>query len=552
MPDQKVVEYIKGQLASGFDRNKIRNDLLSQGSLPSEIDLAFNSLDNPNLNASAQGIIPPAQNMATPYSPLGSTSTTTVVSTGSSVLKKVITTVVVLAVIGGISAAAYVSVKYFGGSKVTIGQAITKTMDAFQAGKINSGEFSVNVEVTAKDVGKNYASFAPDAASQQIVSQLQDVALSLTYSGVVNKNTDGKYETSGDISASVKNPSGGSLGMFGSQELGLQYKVFTDAAYLNVQKIPSITSLMIPQNINTTKYLNQWFSIPSDLTKSASESFMDGYISSGGPTASLAITDDQKKQIISVLDESGAFVITDRKSEKTEKGTAVTALYVKIDWDKLADAAIKMDKEISTTATDESIIRADIKEASSKFSNISIKFLIGNDGYFYGSTLSCDLVEDGNQIGSYKQNFSVDSYNKSLTIERPASSRNIIEVVTEINALMNSASSAAAPATKIGAVDTTSLKGVTLDKTHKGDTVANAVVITGVYTQASVLKVIEQQILRLIPTCASKCTYVVVGASVAQPGNKQILKVQISDGKILYFDATDYADKTKGTTTDGI
>ena len=97
MPDQKIVEYIKGQLSLGLDRNKIRTDLMMAGSLPSEIDLAFSSL-----STNPQSVPPVAQNIPVP--PVSATPVTPSqpVKKKSSALSVIlIILVLILVILGG-------------------------------------------------------------------------------------------------------------------------------------------------------------------------------------------------------------------------------------------------------------------------------------------------------------------------------------------------------------------------------------------------------------------------------------------------------------------
>jgi hypothetical protein len=442
------VNYINSQLAAGFDVNKIRNDLMANGSLPSEIDLAFSSLNGAPA-VSPQNPIPVAQNasMSTqnipnpvipPYTPMNQAPVFTEQPAGGSILKKILITVVVLIVVGGISAGAYFGYPYLIGSKVTLSGAVINTMEAIQAGKIQSGKFLVNIEAIANDVAKNYGGLAPSEASKQMISQFQDVAFKFAFSGTINKTTDGNYETEGDLSASVKNPTGGSLGMFGPQEFAAKYKVFSDNTYVNVQSLPSITAMMIPPTINVSKYLNQWFSAPTDMTKQYSE----GYTSD---ISSTTISTEVKNKIIDFIDNSGVITVIDTKSEKTTGGTAVTAMHLKLDLDKLGDELIKQGKAdaakngFTYQNSSELEIRANIEKMKEiSVINEVIKVLVGNDGYIHGYVVSGDSMDKvNNKIGSFKLDFSVDNFNESFQIDRPADARDIQEVMMEINTLMN-------------------------------------------------------------------------------------------------------------------
>ena len=432
MPDQKIIDYIKSQLGLGIDINKIRNDLLMNGSLPSEIDLAFNSLNN-------------TQNSNIPTSNISS-SVFTEQPARPSIFKKILITASFLILFGVISTGAYFGYNYYKDSQITLGIALLNTIEAFSAGKIKSGELIMSAEITAKDVGKNYSDLAPDA--KQITSQFQDVAVKFIYSGVINKNKNDKFETSGEISASIKNPTGGSLGMFGPQELALKYKTFSDNIYFNIQSIPSVASMIIPANIDISKYLNHWFSMPSTMAEQTSKSFASGFTASGTRNlATTTISAEVKTQILGLLDNSGAFTIIDRKAEKTDKGTEVTALYIKIDWDKLGDEIIKISKESAEknntapyTKSAELELRANIEKMKEiPTSNGVLKVLVGNDGYLYGYVSTGDLMDkDNKQLGSYRVSFVADNLNKDFVIDRPTNARSFMEVMTEINTLMMS------------------------------------------------------------------------------------------------------------------
>jgi hypothetical protein len=457
MSDQKIVEYIKGQLAIGMDINKIRSDLMMNGTLPSEIDLAFNSLNNPVVAESIATPVPPSiptppAHTPTPtptptpiptYSPINPATLIPEQPTKSSLGKIIIITVIVLILLGGASAGAYFGFNYYKSKQITLGKAVINTIEAISTNKIKSGEFTVVAEVNAKNVGENYADLATDDTSKQIASQIEDIAVNLTYIGIVNQTADKEYETSGELSVSIKNPNGGSIGMFGPQELALKYKTFSDDVYVSVAKIPAITSMFIPPTIDTSKYLNQWFSLPSEMTKETSKSFMDGFTANGtrNNLATTTISIEAKKDIINLFDNRGAFTVIDTKSEKTDKGTAVTALYLKIDLDKLGDEVIRLIKKNSTntfTKSQELELRTNLeKMKEAPVTNVVVKVLIGKDNYLQGIVSTGDLMDETNKmVGSYKTSFVAENINKSFTIDRPTNTRNIMEIMTEISVLM--------------------------------------------------------------------------------------------------------------------
>jgi hypothetical protein len=427
MPDQKIVDYIMGQLNAGVDKNKIRSDLMANGSLPSEIDLAFNFVNSQNINTPVSN--PGAVSSASPMMETPSASPAS---------KKVITLVGILVLIGVLSASAYVGYNYYKSSRASISTAILNTLEAFSTGKIKSGEFSIVAELNFKDVSKNYSDLATDPTSSQIVGQFQDVAVKMAYSGVVNKTVDNKVETAGDLNLSIKNPTDGTLGMFGPQELSLQYKMFTDDTYFNVTKLPSISAMIIPANIDTTKYLNQWYFMPSTV----SSVYSDAY---AGDISTTTITTETKEQLVKLFDTSGAFSVVDQKAEQTDKGTAVTAMYIKIDWDKLGAEIIRINQEndkkngITHLASSDLDIKTNIEKIKELMNTSAVlKLLVGNDGYLYGYVATGDFMDKtGQLIGNYKMGLTGDSYNKTFTIEKPTNAKNFNEVMLEVNKLMS-------------------------------------------------------------------------------------------------------------------
>ena len=67
------------------------------------------------------------------------------------------------------------------------------------------------------------------------------------------------------------------------------------------------------------------------------------------------------------------------------------------------------------------------------------------------------------------------------------------------------------------------------------------VVITGATTKEQLMNAISKFGVMLLPECKDKCNFEIVDALVQQPGNKQVVKVKVDNGTILYFDVTDYA-----------
>lgn len=112
MPDQKIVDYIKAQLVLGVDRNKIKSDLMMIGSLPSEIDAAFNSLNTID-QVVGQVPTPPNQQAVPAYSNVAITENKK--SSSSLILWIIIILLIVL--VGG-----YFSYSYYKGNQNPIGQ----------------------------------------------------------------------------------------------------------------------------------------------------------------------------------------------------------------------------------------------------------------------------------------------------------------------------------------------------------------------------------------------------------------------------------------------
>lgn len=256
MPDQKIIDYIKAQLEAGVDINKIKSDLMMQGSLPSEINLAFDSLNNVPPSPVAPSPVP-VNNPAPVYSPsVNPAPVFTEQTVKSSVFKKVLVTIAVLILLGAISAGAYFGFNYYQKSQMTAGEAVVNTLEALLSGQIASGEIAFSLESVMEDVGQNYSAVDISPQQRQILSQLKDVAFSLNYIGMIQKNEAGQMESAGGITASVKNPTGGSLYIFGPQEFDLQYKTFSDSIYVNTKQLPAVVSLLVP-SFDATQYLNQ-------------------------------------------------------------------------------------------------------------------------------------------------------------------------------------------------------------------------------------------------------------------------------------------------------
>jgi len=434
---EQLVSFIKEQLGQGLNAEAIKKLVKAQGWLDTDIEQAFAQAMN---ELAGMTSVPNVPSPAVAASPVYANSipTMTIQPAGGSVIGKILTVVVALILIGAASAGAYFGYNYYQGTQTSLSGAIINTINALVAGKIKSGEVSLIAAVTVKEVGSNYSDLATDDQSKQVVSQLEDVAFNFNYSGIINQTNDGKFETSGDLSASVKNPNGGNLGMFGSQELGLKYKTFSDNIYLNIQKLPAITAMLLPPTIDTTKYLNQWFSVPIAVADQYSQAY------TGNVNAST--TEEVKNQIINIFDKSDAFTVTDKKSEKTDKGTAVTAMYLKVDLDKLGSEIIRLNKieseksGITFTNSQELEMRTNIEKIKElPIANGVVKVLVGADGYVYGYVLSGDLMDKNNKlIGNYNNSFTVDNINQSFTIDKPANARSLNEVMMEIDSLMNS------------------------------------------------------------------------------------------------------------------
>jgi len=442
---EQLVSFIKEQLGQGTNIDTIKNLVKVQGWTDTDIDMAVAQANTEiAINIQSQNAPTPAFTGQPASSLVNPNPVIMNEQPSRSIFKKVILTVGILILVGAISVGAYFGYTYFKSSKVTLGAAVINTLEAFSKGQITSGEYSMVTEITAKDVSKNYSDISADA--KEITSQLQDVSASFAYSGIVNKTTDNNIETSGDLSISIKNPNGGSLGMFGSQEMAVKYKTFSDNVYVNVEKIPSIASMFIPTTIDITKYLNQWFSMPSSMAKQTSGSFTESLTNGGPEISTTTITAaNVKKQIISLFDESGAFTVIDQKTEKTEKGTVVNAMYIKIDWDKLGEEIIKISQQAAEengttfTKSSELEIKTNIEKMKEiPITNSVIKVLVGDDGYLHGYVSTGDLMDkDNSKIGNYKISVVVDNLNKSFVIEKPANARDFTEVMMEINTLMN-------------------------------------------------------------------------------------------------------------------
>lgn len=459
-PQEQLVSFIKDQLSQGKSVEFIKDLIKVQGWTDAEIDQSiFNAQGglpapvDPTVSApvvpSFSNSVPPPSLQSTPQQPAEATTlgysapeqqAPQVVK--KSITKKFVLIIVILLVLAGVSYGGYFGYSYFKKGKLTLSSAVLNTIEATLGNKIKSGEFSVMAEITAKDVGNNYSRLATDPTSQQITGTLEDVSLKLDYSGIINTNESNKVETSGNLSASVKNPNGGSLGMFGSQEFDLEYKVFSDNMYLNIKKIPSIATMIIPQGIDVKKYLNQWFFVPASMAKMAASSVTGGY-SEEISTSTLPL--EAKEYIIEILDGSGAFTILDKKSEEIENGTKVTALYIKVDLDKFGDELIKFNKKMSKEAGVSTLKSNDleIKTQIEKLKELPVennvfKIFVGeSDGYIYGFSLTGDLMDmKAVKIGRYNIKSLGYNFNKGSKIEKPENARSLMEVMIEISQAM--------------------------------------------------------------------------------------------------------------------
>ncbi len=426
MADQNISEYISSQLSQGVDRSTITNYLLTNGSTLAEIDTAFNSLNQSTLtNQSTAAVDSSAE------STINSAVETNIVAQNS-FFKKLLMAVAVFILLAAVASAGYFGFSYLKGNKVTLGEAVINTFEALSTKSIKSGEISLVAKIIVEDVANNYSDLIEEEPSAQMLGQFQNLTFNLEYSGLVNTSKEGNLESSGNLDLSIKNQSiGEDAGTFPDQELALKHSIFFDGSYINIEKVPSLAIMFLPPTVNIEKYLNQWYSLPATLTDAYSQNLVDDE-----PTT--AMSDEDKAKLISLLNDSGAFTVLNQKSEKTAKGTSVTAMYIKIDWDKLGDEFIKLMKEEggdSYAKSDELELRANIEKIKELgVNNSAFKLLVNSSGLIQGFVSTGDLVDDANKnIGNYNIKLEADSLNKGFTIDRPANARPFTDVMNEIS-----------------------------------------------------------------------------------------------------------------------
>ncbi len=343
-----------------------------------------------------------------------------------SVFWKILISVVVLLVIGGVSVSAYLGYNPFSfkNETIKIGEAIIRTTEDLYSRKIKSIEQSGLITVSVFDLSDDYSkSSNNEGGIDDWISSVRGIDAKLEYNtNIVNEVDDLKLE--GDLTISLTG-NNSSLSMFGPQELKFKYKVFSDFIFINVQTFPNLLSIWT-MGVDTDKYLNKWISFPVQETSNQMTSFYS--IS----TSTFVISENQKGYILDLFDNSEVFKIIKQKSEKTENGTDVSRVSVKVNWVELANLIISLSEKYNLTekiSPEDSAEFLSISNQIEKYlRNFTLEFIIGNDSYIYGMLSSADIFDDNKKkVGNYKANYKAD-YNKNLTILKPEDSIGFLEL----------------------------------------------------------------------------------------------------------------------------
>lgn len=385
--------------------------------------------------------------------PVNNITEQTEMNSGSkhSSVKILLFSVIILALFGVIGYAYYTNK-----SQITLGKVVVNTLDAVRDSKIKSAEFSasVNADVNFSDVDKQ-----SEELNLFPSGGLNGVKLSISWDGILDNTEQEGIEAYGKVNLNIKidAPSGSPVAsMLNGDPLiaELEYYVFPDSVYFKINKVPSIVDAYTSTSgVKLSSYLNRWFILNETEINIFKKAFWEGFndaakrdnMDFGGKNPfAFNLSDENYSKlrlaILKYLDQSGAIIISDRKSETIADGQKITALYTKVDKDKYLSASKSFSEDLKEIFS-EIFSNINPEKVSDNINNspfmtasdTNIKFFVGSDGYFHGEEGSIYIKATGNIPSvSEKVYLSLKNYNKSFKLQKPVNAQTFIEVIMEM------------------------------------------------------------------------------------------------------------------------
>ena len=363
-------------------------------------------------------------------------------------LKEILIVVILLVVGAGISYGSYWGYTTYQSKQVTLGKVVSNIIGHIRNNDIKSVEIGSTIKATM--TGTNVASSTSSNPYTQAISQINNISTNIAFNGILDNTDKDNFKTYGKLSLTitVDGKSGSfysSLSDAGPLTVEVEYYVFPDALYFKINKVPPFVGMYAGMmGINASSYLNEWILVDQKYIDAFKTGFTKGM---KGKSLSVDMTDEQyselQKAITQFYDVSGAIRISDRKSETTPEGKAVTALYLTVDNDKLLVGAAQFAQDMMRIFPDafanvdktKSVDNADFMKTMKSLSLTDFKVLVGSDGYPYGNSGTVTIPASDTAPAIVE---SVDSsfknYNKEFNLTKPTDAKDVTLILMEMQA----------------------------------------------------------------------------------------------------------------------
>ena len=363
-------------------------------------------------------------------------------------LKEILIVVILLVVGAGISYGSYWGYTTYQSKQVTLGKVVSNIIGHIRNNDIKSVEIGSTIKATM--TGTNVASSTSSNPYTQAISQINNISTNIAFNGILDNTDKDNFKTYGKLSLTitVDGKSGSfysSLSDAGPLTVEVEYYVFPDALYFKINKVPPFVGMYAGMmGINASSYLNEWILVDQKYIDAFKTGFTKGM---KGKSLSVDMTDEQyselQKAITQFYDVSGAIRISDRKSETTPEGKAVTALYLTVDNDKLLAGAAQFAQDLARIFPDafanvdktKSVDNADFMKTMKSLSLTDFKVLVGSDGYPYGNSGTVTIPASDTAPAIVE---SVDSsfknYNKEFNLTKPTDAKDVTLILMEMQA----------------------------------------------------------------------------------------------------------------------
>ena len=445
---KQLVDYLRTQLKLGVPAATLATTLKAQGWTDQDVNEAILIAGS---SVSDSGPIPPATTASVNSVTTMNSTSPVGVKPKHNIVKQILVIVILLIVCAGISYGSYWGYNLYQANQITLGKVFTAMVNHVKNGDVKSAEIASGLDVTL--TGNDAITSGQYA---QVISGINTIKTNIAFDGIFDNTVKDNFKTYGklDITLNIDAKAGSSYGALtsgGPMVIEVEYYAFPDSIYFKLNKVPAFVGAYTGMiGIDISPYINQWIMADQKVVDAFGSGFARG---SQGSFSVTKLTDEENAKlqsaVVEFLDKSGAFTITDKKSETTAEGTAVTALHISFNNDKFLTGIVKLARDMkvifpdkmTTVDPEKTLSDADFVKSIKDISITDFTLLVGTDGYIYGSSGTVNVAaNDTTPVVVESVNNTIKNYNKEFGLQKPTDAKDINLVIMEIQSAMQKSS----------------------------------------------------------------------------------------------------------------